>query len=38
MAGKYFNKRHELGILDMDMGSSDVISVLTTERVTCFTV
>ena len=38
MAGTYFNKRRNLGILDKDLGSSDVISVLTTERVTRFTV
>ena len=38
MAGKYFNKRRKLGILDKDLGSSDVISVFTTERVTRFTV
>ena len=33
MAGTYFNKRRKLGILDKDLGSSDVISVFTTERV-----
>ena len=38
MAGTYFNKRRKLGILDKDLGSSDVISVFTTERVTYFTV
>ena len=36
VAGTYFNKRRNLGILDKDLGSSDVISVLTTERVTRF--
>ena len=34
VAGTYFNKRRKLGILDKDLGSSDVI---TTERVTRFT-
>ena len=38
MAGTYFNKRRKLGILDKDLGSSDVISVFTTECITCFTV
>ena len=38
VAGTYFNKRRKLGILDKDLGSSDVISAFTTERVTCFTV
>ena len=38
MAGKYFNKRRKLGILDKDLGSSDVISVFTTECVARFTV
>ena len=38
MAGTYFNKRRKLGILDKDLGSSDVISVFTTECVTRFTV
>ena len=38
VVGTYFNKRCKLGILDKDLGSSDVISVFTTERVTCFTV
>ena len=32
MAGTYFNKRRKLGILDKDLGSSDVISVFTTEE------
>ena len=36
MAGTYFNKRRKLGILDKDLGSSDVISVFTTD--TRFTV
>ena len=36
MAGTYFNKRRKLGILDKDLGSSDVISVFTctTEHIT----
>ena len=38
MAGTHFKKRRKLGILDNDLGSSDVISVFTTERVTRFTV
>ena len=38
MAGTYLNMRRKLGILDKDLGSSDVISVFTTERITCFTV
>ena len=38
MAGTYFNERRKLGILDKDLGSSDVISVFTTEHVTRFTV
>ena len=38
MAGTYFNKRRKLGILDKDLGSSDFISMFTTERVTRFTV
>ena len=38
MAETYFNKRHKLGILDKDLGSTDIISVFTTEGVTCFTV
>ena len=38
MAGTYFYKRRKLGILDKDLGSSDVISLYTTERVTRFTV
>ena len=38
MAVTYFKKRRKLGILDKDLGSSDVISVFTTERVTRFTV
>ena len=38
MAGTYFNKRRKLGILDKDLGSSDVISVFATERVTRFIV
>ena len=38
MAGTYFNERRKVGILDKDLGSSDVISVFTTERVTRFTV
>ena len=38
MAGTYFSKRRKLGIVDKDLGSSDVISVFTTERVTRFTV
>ena len=31
MAGTHFNKARKLGILDKDLGSSDVISVFTTE-------
>ena len=31
MAGTHFNKRRKLGISDKDLGSSDVISVFTTE-------
>ena len=31
MAETHFNKRRKLGILDKDLGSSDVISVFTTE-------
>ena len=38
MAGTYFNKRRKLGILDKDLGSSDIISVFTTEHVPRFTV
>ena len=38
MAGTYFNKRRKLGTLDKDLGSSDLICVFTTERVTRFTV
>ena len=38
MAGTYFNMRQKLGILDKDQDSSDIISVFTTEHVTCFTV
>ena len=38
VAGTYFNKRRKLGILDKDLGSSDVISVFRTEHVTRFTV
>ena len=36
MAGTYFNKPCKLGRLDKDLGSSDIISVFTTEHVTCF--
>ena len=38
MAGTYFNKQRKLGILDKDLGSSDIISVFTTEHITRFTV
>ena len=38
VAGTYFNKRRKLGIFDKDLGSSYIISVFTTERVTHFTV
>ena len=38
MTGTYFNKRRKLGILDKNLGSSDIISVFTTKRVTRFTV
>ena len=38
MAATYFNKRRNLGILEKDLGSSDVISVFTAERVKRFTV
>ena len=38
MAGTYFNNRRKLGILDKDLGSGDVASVFTTERITRFTV
>ena len=38
MAVTYFNKRRNLGILDKDLGYSNVISVFTTKRVTRFTV
>ena len=38
MARTFFNKRCKLGILDKDLGSSDVISVFTTERITRFRV
>ena len=38
MAGTNFNKRRKLGILDKDLGSSDVINMFTTEHVTRFTV
>ena len=31
MTGTHFNKRCKLGMLDKDLGSSDVISVFTTE-------
>ena len=37
MEGAYFNKRYKLGILDKDLGSSDDISVFTTERITLLT-
>ena len=37
MAETYFNKRGELGILDKDLSSSDVIRVFTTECATRFT-
>ena len=38
MAETFFNKQRKLGILDKDLGSSDVISVFTTECITRFTV
>ena len=38
VAETYFNEQCKLGILDKDLGSSDVISVFTTEHVTRFTV
>ena len=38
MARPCFNKRRKLGILDKDLGSSDVISLFTTELVIRFTV
>ena len=31
MVGTYFNKRRKLGILNKDVGSTDVISAFTTE-------